>query len=288
MKPASYAILAGLGFLGIANAQPAAPPLTFEAASVKPSPPVEPGAGIRVGMRGGPGTNDPGRIAVENFDLRNLISVAYGLNSYQLSAPNLPDAGRFNISATIPEGTTKEQFRLMFQNLLAERFKLAVHHEMKEIQVFELVVAKGGPKMTPSPKDPVRADTAPSPSGPQRPTIGSDGYPVLGQGGNATAMMNGRARMRLLNESMDKLAGMLSNQFGRPVENKTGIEGEYDVNLYWNTEGSGTRDAATTELDAGPTLMQAIQDQLGLKVQQTKGQVEMLVVDHIEKTPTEN
>src|SRR5579872_4931031 len=82
-------------------------PLSFEAASVKLAPPPDPSRGIRVRISGGPGTADPGRLTVENFSLSNLITAAYDIRNYQLVAPNLSGFERFNISATIPDGTTK-------------------------------------------------------------------------------------------------------------------------------------------------------------------------------------
>jgi len=283
--------VAALACLGLAQAQAPDPKLVFEVASVKPSPPYDPAVGMVVRMRGGPGTNDPGRITIENFSLPNLIRAAYALRSYQFSAPNLSETETFNISAKVPDGTTKEQSLVMLQNLLAERFKLVVHHEQKEIPVFELVVSKGGSKMTPPPSK--NDDSAPPPPPPNTarlpgpPALGADGYPVLGaQQKNGMAVMNGRARMRASNESMAKFATALAGQTGRPVEDKTGLEGEYNIELYWSSEGA--RPNAAVDLDTGPTLMEAIQDQLGLKLQQTKGQVDILVVDHVEKTPTEN
>ena len=302
-KSACGLFLAGLACMGVVCAQTPDAKLVFEVASVKPSPPYDPAAGMRVRMSGGPATNDPGRLTIENFSLPNLITAAYDIRPYQLSAPNLSNTETFNISAKVPDGTTKEQFHVMLQNLLAERFRMVVHHEQKEIPVFELVVAKGGPKMTPSQKS--SGDSAPPPPlppdapRPGPPTLGSDGYPILGSGqGSSMAMMNGRARMRAINESMEKFASMLAGQTGRPVQDRTGLEGEYDFGLYWSAEGAG-RSApssaangaalpAVADLDPGPTLIEAIQDQLGLKLQQTKGQIDVVVVDHVEKTPTEN
>lgn len=291
-------LIAAIPCLRNAYGQSAGMQLTFEAASIKPSAPYDPSVGMRVRMSGGPGTSDPGRLTIENFSLPNLITAAYDIRFYQLSAQNLSNTETFNISAIVPDGTTKEQFHIMFQNLLADRFRLAVHHEKKEMPVFELVLGKGGPKMMPSPNDAVPPDGAASASGGARaPGLGSDGYPVLGEG-TSMAMMNGRARMRATKESMEKFAGMLSGQLGRPVEDRTGLAGEYDFGLYWSAEGAragpsavsanGGALPAAAEIDSAPTLMEAIQDQLGLKLQQAKGQVDVLVVDHVEKTPTGN
>src|SRR5947208_333827 len=96
---------------------------SFEVASVRQSI-VDPMAGIRVRASGGPGSKDPTRFTAENFDLSNLVTTAYGIKHWQLSAPAVQGREMFNVVATMPEGTTKEHFQLMMQRLLAERFQL--------------------------------------------------------------------------------------------------------------------------------------------------------------------
>ena len=98
-------------------------------------------------MRGGPGSPDPGQITYSNVSLKQVLTNAYGIKSYQISGPKWLDSERFDIVAKIAMGSTKEQFQMMLQNLLAERFKLAVHHETKELPIYALVVGKGGPKL---------------------------------------------------------------------------------------------------------------------------------------------
>ena len=98
-------------------------------------------------MRGGPGSPDPGQITYSNVSLKQVLTNAYGIKSYQVSGPKWLDSERFDIVAKIAMGATKEQFQMMLQNLLAERFKLAVHHETKELPIYALVVGKGGPKL---------------------------------------------------------------------------------------------------------------------------------------------
>ena len=137
----------------------------FEVASVKPSQPPT-GGPFRVGTSGGPGSKDPTLWACENFSLSNLITMAYGIAHYQLSGPDWLGASMFDVTARVPEGATRDQFKLMLQNLLAERFKLTVHHESKDLPVYELAIAKGGPKLKESvedvaPKDDT-TDAAPS------------------------------------------------------------------------------------------------------------------------------
>ena len=122
--------------------------VTFEAASVKPAGPFVPGE--MGSMRGGPGSGDPGRITSARATLSDLLARAYDVWLDQISGPawlNDRSAYAYRIDATLPPKTTMEQFRLMLQNLLAERFHLRLHHETKTRPGYELVVASGGPKL---------------------------------------------------------------------------------------------------------------------------------------------
>jgi len=261
----------------------------FEVASIKLAPPPS-GMFIRTTFTGGPGTPDPGLFNCENCSLSMLVMRAYDLKDYQFSGPDWMQSARFNISAKMPTGATKEQFRLMQQNLLAERFKLTFHHEKKEMPLYELIVAKGGPKLKASAEAPSPVDDGPMPPPgrpglPPSPKTNSNGFPILppGRGPLMMVLPNGHATMRSGEESMDDFVGRLSDQLRRPVTNGTGLRGKYDFTLSWVIEGPGY----STD-DSGPTIFGAIQEQLGLKLEQKRGPVELLVVDHIEKTPTEN
>jgi uncharacterized protein (TIGR03435 family) len=263
--------------------------VVFEVASIKPSPPPDPN-GMTVGSSGGPGSRDPARFTAENFSMFNLVTYAYGIMRYQVTGPSWLDAERFNIGAKVPEGATKEQLKLMLQNLLIERFKLAMHRERKDMQVYELVIAKNGPKLTESagelPDEPV-GGAAP------RMTFGKDGLPELPPGRVPRMVMTGRgARVRRVNESMEGLAKMLEGQIGRPVTDATGLKGKYDFDLAWSPRASalsaGRGDEPSLSDETGPTLLKAIGDQLGLKLELKRGSVEMLVIDHLERRPAEN
>src|ERR1019366_4082456 len=129
-------------------AQAADSNVAFEAASVKPAGPFVPGE--MGGIRGGPGTDDPGRITAPRATLSDLLARAYDVWLDQISGPawlNDRSAYGYRIDATLPPNATTEQFRLMLQNLLAERFHLRLHHETKTRPGYELVVASGGPKL---------------------------------------------------------------------------------------------------------------------------------------------
>jgi uncharacterized protein (TIGR03435 family) len=183
----------------------------------------------------------------------------------------------------------------MLQNLLAERFKLAYHYEKKEMQVYGLVVGKSGLKMKESPPEPPpAADGAPPapPASPGKLTIGPDGFPVLPARRGTMSMMamaNGARRIVITDASMEQLVSMLSNQLGRPVTDATGLKGKYDVTLTFASDNANLSASApdNSETDA-PPLLTAVQEQLGLKLEQKKGEVDMFVIDHAQKSPTEN
>ncbi len=137
----------------------------------------------------------------------------------------------------------------MLQAILIDRFKLKIHHETREQPIYTLEIAKGGPKLTPVDKP------------------GGMGW--------------GRGQLQMHGASTDRLAFVLSDILGRVVVDKTGLTGKYDALLTW------TPDEMQATADAGPTLLTAIQEQLGLKLQSAKGPVDTIVADQVEK-PSEN
>src|SRR5882724_7004125 len=135
--------------------------IAFEAASIKP---FAEGSPITMsGCMGGPGSDDPGRINCEYTTLRILLTRAYQVKSQEIFGPGWLDSAHFNITAKLPQGATKEQVSVMFRNLLAERFKLALHHENRLLPAYSLTVAKGGLKIKESAQAPEAAasDTPP-------------------------------------------------------------------------------------------------------------------------------
>jgi uncharacterized protein (TIGR03435 family) len=293
--------------------------LTFEAASIKPaSLPTPDGRGmIRImPPSGGPGTKDPGRINYPFASLKYLLFTAFNVKDFQISGPPWLDTEHFEIIATMPPSTTKEQFRVMLQNLLAERFKLAIHRDSKDLPMYSLVVNKGSPKLKVS--DPSEGDQDASPilppAGP--PKIGADGFPELppigGRAGLFNIMMPGRAKMIAHLQTMQDLADRLSTQLARPVIDNTGLKDKYDFTIIFLPEqmngpmgplpppagagagavtvaGPGLGGAApSADAEPVPTLFAALQSQLGLKLEAKKGPVEIILIDHIEKNPTDN
>jgi uncharacterized protein (TIGR03435 family) len=261
----------------------------FDAVSIKPSPEPAPGAGIRVGCTGGPGTKDPGLFTCTNMNLFNLVTQAYSMDFYRVAGLERTRQ-MFDVSARIPPGATKDEFRVMLQNMLFDRFHLAVHHESREISQYDLVIAKNGPKFKKAAETPPgNPDDAPKPPpGPNRLTTDAAGIPVFAPGRTGMVMTGKGARMFQPRMTMDRLAAQIGSQMGKPVTNATGLEGEYEIGLYWAPDSLSSNKPDAEPAETAPTLTQALQEQLGLRLEQKKGNVDFLVVDHVDKMPASN
>jgi uncharacterized protein (TIGR03435 family) len=308
--------LCGAAYAQTSNGQP-----SFDVASIRAGPPIGSGGPMMIGMSGGPGTPDPGRFECHSCNLSMLMTRAYDVAGYQISIPGSLKDAIFEINARVPAGATKDEFRLMLQNLLADRFKLKIHREKKEMQIYELVVAKGGPKMKESDPessaDPAKDESPNAPPPPPPPggrgplPTGKDGFPVLPKARPGRPMMFfglGRARLQANTESMTEFAKTLADLVGKPVTDATGLTAKYDFTLTWDGAGGPGRGmpavppppsaggavatgnaplAGATDAEVQPTIFAAVQE-LGLKLEQKKGLVDVVVVDHAEKVPTEN
>lgn len=215
----------------------------FEVASIKPNP-----------TGGGHSDTDVdgNLLRMKNVTLKACITWAYRFTDSEISGPDWLASERFDIIAKTESGAPKPE---MLAAVLEDRFKLAVHRETKEMTEYALVVAKGGSKL--KKVDPGEDDTT-----------------------------SRRGHLTATRVSMNGLAHFLAGpnvRLGRPVVNKTGLDGVFDFNLDWIPEGPERKDA-----DAGPSIFTALQEQLGLKLETQKGPVEVLVVDHMERAPTEN
>jgi uncharacterized protein (TIGR03435 family) len=258
-------------------------PTVFEVASVKSAVP----SGGRVGssMHGGPGTSDTGRIIFTNVTLMNVLPRAYDVKPYQVTGPDWLSSERYDITATIPPGTTKEQFNLMLQRLLAERFHLALHHETKELQGYELIRGKTGPKLKPS------TEIGPNVEPTEAPKTDASGFPQLSAPG--LVMMEGVHGTTVVSfltaraQSLSALVEMLSKEFRLPVVNKTGLTGKFDFTLEFAPQVPGSLPLETPD-ESAPNLVSAIPQQLGLKLDPKKIPVDILVIDRADKVPTEN
>lgn len=275
-----------------ANAAPAQPQVgsstrrpEFEVASVKPSKGSDNGT---VGMT-------PGRLTVHGLTLRSLILVAYRLSDTQLSgAPGWIDSERYDIDAkTDGAATGADPMLLMLQTLLESRFRLRFHRESQEESVYLLTPAKNGLKMkeaTCVPFDPndLKRQVALSEQERARQCGGINRRKgALDGDGMSIRDSNGPA--------FQSLAGQLALVLDRPVIDRTGLTGRFDVHLRWTDQASTDSQATPRDLDSpapggeanGASIFTAIQEQLGLKLEPGKAPVEKFVIDGIQR-PTEN
>jgi uncharacterized protein (TIGR03435 family) len=244
---------------------------SFEVASVKHSDPNAASLGSNV-CTGGPGTSDPGMLHCTNSSLALFILQAYDVKWYKLVSPDWVIRGGsetgYDVPAKIPPGTSKSDYRLMLQGLLADRFHLAVHRETRELPVYSLVPGKGKPKVVPS--------SSSAPPGPRC----------------AISFVGNHFHWACHNTLMKDLAGNLETQFWKTVTDETGLSGEYDFTLdfmpaaEWQSIAGWSPSNATKDDTAA--LDTAISEQLGLRLSRGKGPVEVLVVDKAEKNPVEN
>jgi uncharacterized protein (TIGR03435 family) len=269
----------------------------FETASVKR---IEPGTQPAFAHWGGPGTKDPGRIHYCCDAMLTLLTRAFSVPSDRVVGPSwMAEFGgpnRYVIDATIPAGATKDEFRTMFQNLLSERFQLKVHHETRNFPGYELVVAKGGPKLNRHPKLGTPEDMA----------------GVLPPGAR---MMSGEGMGRMwiqsqqvgMAELASRLGPMITQALGADsadlsipkarVVDRTGLTGVYDYRVEFACEGCrgtpakfGGLASISAASDPGrlPSVFQAVES-LGLKLEKVRDiPLDVIVVDRVEKVPSEN
>jgi uncharacterized protein (TIGR03435 family) len=290
--------------------QPAATP-SFDVASIKPAPPPTDGR-LMIMMRGGPSDpNDRGRVTWENVSLKDILRTAYDVRDYQITGPDWLGSTRFNIEATLPPTTTKEQFAMMWQTLLKERFGLVAHRETKDLPAYALTVAKGGLKIQEAKDDPPGTADGAGTGGPLAGGPGGPGGPRGTRGGgpmrNGMMMMRGNGHLEAKGIPIAQFVDMLSRQLDRPVEDQTALKGNYDIKLDYTPDEStpgmgmrmgmpppmprmeGGRDGGDHPPDTnGASIFTAVQVQLGLKLEARKLPLALLVVDRAEKVPTEN
>ncbi|MGA3098224.1 MAG: TIGR03435 family protein [Bryobacteraceae bacterium] len=248
----------------------AAPP-SFEVASVKPAAPR---GNIVQPISGG----DADRVDYSNVSLAGMLAVAFGVRSYQISGPSWLESERYDVVARIPEGSSRDQVPLMLQRLLNERFNLATHRETGELTVYSLLPAKDGARLGKAQEPGSTANAVPD---------------VLPDGTFAVHSRN----LQVTKMSLTAFAGFLSWFLERPVIDMTGIQGLYSFSMelsYENVTGFEGTTSGTTP-DGGlppdsapnPTILNSLR-RLGLRLEARKAPMEMLIVDHAEKVPTEN
>ncbi len=271
-------IVAVVGIAGLRAAQ-VPDKVSFEVASIK----LNKSGPLRSG-----GPAPAGRFTATYATLSQLVENAYGLRDAQvIGGPSWIRSDRFDVAATMTGNPTSEQQRIMLENLLADRFSLSVHHETRDLTELTLVAArrdkKLGPRLQPaSAKDAecsVRGEPAAVlPNGPLVPNCGM----LLGLQGSVGVWVRGL--------SMDRFARILESSLpDRPIViNRTGLDGAFNLGLEWTDERMPRPDGTPSSSPADvPSIFTAIQEQLGLKLISTKGPVDVVVIDHVER-PTED
>ncbi len=201
----------------------------------------------------------PGSVTIRNQNLLFLVQWAYDTPPFQINGPDWLKDTRYDVIAKSDGGGDDGQLRLMLQKLLADRFGLKAHTEQKEMQIYALTLAKGGPKFQEST---------------------DEGPPVFDQKSVRPGVLTAHR------VTMKALAAEISNPLNRPVIDETGLKGRYEIRIdatAYLQQGGGEG-----QIDVMSVLFNALQQQLGVKLESKKENVDILVIDHVEKTPTEN
>ncbi len=257
---------------GVAFGQTPDADLTFEVASVRPSGPSSANSSDETpsdARLGGPGTANPGRIFYSHASLQRLLMDAYQVQPDQIAGPEWLPAEKFVITANVRKGATPEEANAMLQNLLIERFKLALHHTTKEGTVYQLTVDRGGAKL------------APAAAGERRRGM---------QSTRNNGLQRKTCRGCTIADLIQGVQGFDTHRLAPDrIVDQTGLKGSYDFTLeYAGSQSSWKLSAIQSQEHAGQDLFSALEKQLGLKLEKGKGPVDMLVIDHLEKIPTEN
>jgi uncharacterized protein (TIGR03435 family) len=259
-------IAAVLFAMGIALGQAFAPrrDLKFEVGTVKPSPPDEPGGGVRPA----PGAT---RYVGTALDLRSYLYVAYQVKTEQIiGGPSWVDKEHYDLNAETDKPRTIEDLHIMLQNFLTGKFKLQFHFEKRDMQAYVLTADKGGPKNLitrgRTPGADYIADYEPAPAFHQK--------------------------WKFHCASIDFFTWRLAAWFDRPILNQTGLEGCYDFEFSYTQDlPAGVQDGQMfngAAVDAsGPDVYRALQSELGLKMEAKRAPVEVMVIDHAER-PSED
>jgi uncharacterized protein (TIGR03435 family) len=272
----------------------------FEVASIKTNVPQ---IGFHLAAdaaSGGPGTADPGMFRCSKCSLATLIIKAFRLQPYQFPGRTSLTGNTYDILAQVPAGASEDEFSAMLQNLLKDRFGLTWHFDEKKMKGYRLVVGKDGPKL----KESTEASLPPAD---QRHSGQGESHSHSG-----VVAFGRSASYRAANRTTADLARILSDQTGLPVDDETGLTGKYDISLRWSGSAAGHAgnhaDAGSfaggaghaahddggapsglTADPSGPTLFDALQEQLGLKlIPAEQAIVRLFVIDRVSQRPTEN
>jgi uncharacterized protein (TIGR03435 family) len=247
--------------------------LAFEVASIRPAPPPTSGHPVRIGE-----SEDPAQVTFSYLPVVSLISTAYGVDITRISGgPEWIRNDFYNVVAKLPSGAAKARIPEFLRALLADRLGLVVRHESKDSPVYTMVAGKGGPKLKMSPDIP---DSGPHPSISSVPLTFADGR--LG-------ICCGRAELHRI--TMLRFAEMLASQTDRPVIDKTGIAGMFEISLHWAADDQhgkrGYDSPPPVDTSNEGSIYSALQEQLGLKLEPRRAPLDYLFVERVVR-PTDN
>jgi uncharacterized protein (TIGR03435 family) len=263
-------------------------PLRFEVASIRPSASQPSGTvGLRI---------TPGQARFSFLSLKDYITIAYGVRAYQIAGPDWLAAVRFEIVAKIPEGQQPNQVPAMMRALLEDRFKLRTHRESREFAIYSLEIAPRGPALVPVPDEQQPQAAFAVESGPS-----AEGKKVTSLGGGATLAL-GDNRFEADKVTMTMLADTLARFVDRPVVNMTNLEGRYDIAFSLAPEdfqAMMTRSTIGGGFAVPPEMLHRLEaastaaipdalEKVGLLLRSRHAPIDVLVIDRVERIPTEN
>jgi uncharacterized protein (TIGR03435 family) len=231
----------------LAGQQPA-----FAVASIHPS------AGEVKFEHDGNTETTPGTLRMQDVSVETCIKWAYGVQESQIAGPAWIDSDKFDITAKADGPATDDEMKRMMQTLLADRFRLSLHHQEKELKAFVLTVAKGGAKVTPA--------AAP------------DAKPYRQNSANGSVVKS---------MTIQQFGDFISQPLHMPVVDQTGLTGKYDFVLDFTSYLPDAKNMGPDRPDSTSILMAAMEGELGIKMETRKTQVDVMVIDHVEK-PTAN
>jgi len=229
-------------------------------------------------LTGGPGTPSPTRTKMHS-SVHGLLREAFALPSYAFLNIDKVPGDKYDFAAVVPEGATKAEFRAMLRNLLIERFHLRYHRETRELPLYELRVAPGGPKLKPTVNELPATNTLSV-------TRTPDGCLTFPRGLNTPFYGNGpKFSLQRVHTTMDEFAAVLETEWlNIPVANLTGLTGQYDFYLCFDAR----RETPANDEPLDPPLEPSMRDQLGLVLRQSKGAHEVIVIDSFDREVTPN
>jgi uncharacterized protein (TIGR03435 family) len=265
MHRSAFAALLSIGSVSAQAPVPVPPDLKFEVATLKPSPPLQPGNRGFSGIRPAPGGE---RYLANQCTVKSMLTVAYHVKVDQIvGGPGWLETELFDMNAKAEKPSSIDELHVMLVNLLGERFKLKLHHETKELPVYALSVDQGGPKLPP-------------------PNAGGEGAGQTWIDQQSTTFP--QMKWHATSTTMDYFVFRLSQIMDRPVIDLTKLPGNYDFDLSFTRDlPPGMPENALVNgapIDtSGPTIYEAVRKQLGLRLDRQKGPVDIIVIDHVEK-----